>query len=312
MPRRFRCLAYLPVIAAFGLVDPAYAQRDPCQPLLGLFTLPADRAACLAQREERFRQMQFYREQQEQAAQAEAQQEAQAEDQRRQRAEAAAALARRQAAYRSQMAAESSPDNRCKDPDVARMIMAEFGRFKGLAEEDVQAVDIEHLTTIDFDAQSSVMSCHGVFVLNDGRKLIGTFTVRRNVAGDLIDVWRADLDQSLFRYDAPSMPVQRPSTSHGSGIASVPVNGSTGPASDGLADRRKWEVWRGGLSGDEAAGATWWSGQRSLAHPGSCASVPDGFGPDWTKGCVEAQQMLAPFDVRRHSEPAYRIGWNSY
>jgi hypothetical protein len=80
----------------------------------------------------------------------------------------------------------------------------------------------------------------------------------------------------------------------------------------GLADRRQWETWFKSLLGEYKAGAEYWSGHRSLPKPGSC------FGPagqslgDWSKGCVAAQQRLAPTDIRRRSEPDYRRGWNSY
>jgi hypothetical protein len=74
----------------------------------------------------------------------------------------------------------------------------------------------------------------------------------------------------------------------------------------GRNDRIAWETWFNSLSGDYKAGAYYWSGQRSLPHPGPCASPK----PDFTSGCLDAQARLAPSDARRKAEPDYRVGWN--
>ena len=79
---------------------------------------------------------------------------------------------------------------------------------------------------------------------------------------------------------------------------------------EGQADRRTWEAWFASLSGDYQAGAEYWAGQRSLAHPGSCYSPPQLAGVDWTAGCLSAKQKLAPYDVMRKSSEEYRQGWN--
>lgn len=80
----------------------------------------------------------------------------------------------------------------------------------------------------------------------------------------------------------------------------------------GLADRTAWENWFGGLAGERRAGAFYWSAQRSLTHPGSCLGTGGTNLGEFTLGCAEAQRMLAMTDVRRKSEPDYRIGWNAY
>jgi hypothetical protein len=79
----------------------------------------------------------------------------------------------------------------------------------------------------------------------------------------------------------------------------------------GQIDRQAWETWFTGINGDYHAGALYWSGQRSLAHPGSCATPPTGSGADWTAGCLAAQAKLAAPDIRRKAEPDYRLGWNN-
>jgi hypothetical protein len=89
-------------------------------------------------------------------------------------------------------------------------------------------------------------------------------------------------------------------------------SGQPSPAyRQGQADRQAWETWFGTLTGDYRAGADWWSGQRSLPHPGSCSAAPPSAGADWMAGCIAAQERLAPSDVRRRMEPDYRLGWNN-
>ena len=81
----------------------------------------------------------------------------------------------------------------------------------------------------------------------------------------------------------------------------------------GLADRGAWEVWLGRLQGDLQRGAIWWSGQRSLARPGSCLGrIGPSPSADFTAGCAAAQQRLDLADLRRRTEPDYRAGWNSW
>jgi len=86
---------------------------------------------------------------------------------------------------------------------------------------------------------------------------------------------------------------------------------TTGPYQQGQADRQAWETWFGALTGDYRDGAEWWADQRSLPHPGRCDASPPSMGADWTAGCSAAQQKLAPWDVRRKTEPEYRLGWNN-
>ncbi len=81
----------------------------------------------------------------------------------------------------------------------------------------------------------------------------------------------------------------------------------------GLADRRNWETWFAGLTGDHRSGAEYWASHRSLPKPGSCYSSAEGqTSGDWVAGCLAAQRQLARPDVRRKAEPEYRRGWNSY
>jgi len=80
----------------------------------------------------------------------------------------------------------------------------------------------------------------------------------------------------------------------------------------GLTDRRSWEQWYSGLTGDYQQGAEWWSAHRSLPNPPSCGNPTTPAQQDWNAGCLAAQQRLAASDVRRKTDPTYRQGWNSY
>jgi hypothetical protein len=78
----------------------------------------------------------------------------------------------------------------------------------------------------------------------------------------------------------------------------------------GLADRADLENWFNSVEGGYHDGVLYWSGQRSLAHPGSCANPA--MSQSWQEGCVAAQKRLAHSDQRRRSEPEYKRGWNSW
>jgi uncharacterized membrane protein YqiK len=117
-------------------------------------------------------------------------------EQAQRQAEAEAAQARRRAEEETarraaaQLAAENSPDNYCRDRSFAREIMKTFnnvGEKRGF-----EAIDIEHVTTTSFDASEHSVSCHGDFMLANGRRLTGTLSIQPNVAGDMLTRWRAD------------------------------------------------------------------------------------------------------------------------
>jgi hypothetical protein len=80
------------------------------------------------------------------------------------------------------------------------------------------------------------------------------------------------------------------------------------PFQQGLADRRAWETWFAAASGEYRRGALYWAGQRSLVHPGSCATLA----VEAAAGCSAAVARLAGSDVRRKNDPDYRAGWNSF
>jgi hypothetical protein len=92
--------------------------------------------------------------------------------------------------------------------------------------------------------------------------------------------------------------------------ATAPVSPSSREFQEGQADRRAWEAWFNGQSGDYRNGAEYWAAHRSLRNPGSCMASPPSTGASWTAGCSAAQEKLTPSDTRRRTEPEYRLGWN--
>jgi hypothetical protein len=117
------------------------------------------------------------------AAQAQAQRDA-AEQAKRQAAQREQQRVARAEAEAAQRKAEESPENICRG--IAGVLLSDFGELPTMKERNIEAVDIEHLITVRYDAEHSVMMCHGRFVLNRGAPLTGTMTFKLNVAGDLI------------------------------------------------------------------------------------------------------------------------------
>jgi len=306
--------------------------------LLGIFIGPEERqrrAEACAQ--ERKAQWDAYNAQQraetEQREEAEAlakqkQAEEQARLEREQANQKRQALQAQWAAYKNLRAAEDSPDNQCKTPDFARKLIEGWNSLKidvptitayGLGIAEAEAIDIEHLTTTEFDSANSTFKCHGVFVTDRGRRLAGTVAIRPNVAGDPIMSWQADQSQDLSRYEPPSEPepdtiAQAPATRKPEQPLSRIEETTNGSSASGLADRQRWETWLAGLSGDESDGAKWWAANRNVTHHKDCkgAGVAATDEAAWLAGCLNAQQLLTPIDEKRRSDPDYKKGWNSY
>ncbi len=243
------------------------------------------------------------------AAQARAQARAEQDAIRQQvRAEQEAIRAAKDAADRQAMA-ENSPNNHCRDPEVARQLIVDFNSLS----TRLQAVDIEHLTT-NVGTVADV-SCHGVFVLTNGGRLEGNLNYSKNVAGDPIVRWVDGGIASLPELPAPApVPVVDPAPVPPADSAVRPVSVQSAPLQGdvmfqkGLSDRTSWETWFNGLQGDQKTGAFYWAGQRSLSHQGSCQQMSAAF----YDGCTAAKVRLAASDALRKSEPSYKLGWNSY
>ncbi len=134
-------------------------------------------------------------------AQAAAAQEAAAQQQR-----AHEALQARWAAYTALVTAETAPDNQCRKPDTARVLLKTFSDFDNFKESNIKAIDIEHLTTRAYANATGALSCHGIFVTNRGLRLIGTLSIKTNIAGDPIASWTLDDSQDESLYTAPPHP----------------------------------------------------------------------------------------------------------
>lgn len=190
-------------------------------------------------------------------------------------------------------------ENVCAQPSVAKSVIEAFNSFDVFkSSHALQAVDIENLTTISFSTERRVLSCHGVFELKGGGEIEGTVTSKFNVAGEPIVTWqRESLSDAMVSGSTSSIyPESFPSTAD-----------QNSSFSDGKHDRQVWEAWFSGLSGEERDGAYYWSAQRSLSHPGSCARL----GGQGKIGCMEAKVILTKPDFRRSVDPLYKAGWNS-
>ena len=268
-------------------------------------------AAAAAERE---RQAQAEVAAQEAAAREKRAQEIQLAEERKEQRDA---LVARHNEYAQLIALENSPDNECKKPDIARALLQSWSDFDVFKDENLRAIDIEHLTTTAFDASSSTITCHGVFVTNKGARLVGSMQIKKNVAGDPIDTWVPDGSQDLSVYEAP--PPLDPDTlrtitvgSQTDAASVAPPADQTAPSfSDGLADRQRWEAWYSGLNGDEKAGATWYAANRSLSGDHDCTAQSKPDDAPWLAGCLNAQQRLTPVDLKRKSDVQYKRGWNS-
>jgi len=127
---------------------------------------------------------------------------AMAEDHRlRQQAEA-----QRRLRYVELLKLEKAPDNACRDPKLARLVLEGWSNLDAMKGESIRAIDIEHLTTVYFHPESMTFSCHGVFVTSRGFRIAGTVELRKKVAGDPLFIWSRDADQDLSLYDAPPAP----------------------------------------------------------------------------------------------------------
>jgi hypothetical protein len=210
--------------------------------------------------------------------------------------------ARTQAIAAAKIAAEASPDNICREPKVAGRMLDGFNSMDW--PDGRKAVDIEHLVTIANNGDN-YLSCHGVWLLKDGRPMEGTLTLKNNVAGEPIAHWRQEGWQPTLPASKPDLlPATKPTAP--SVVPAVAVATSSS-FNDGASDRMTWEAWFNGLSGEERDGAYYWAAQRSLKNPGDCARL----GGAGQVGCAEAKARLSPGDARRKTEPEYKAGWNS-
>jgi hypothetical protein len=125
------------------------------------------------------------------------------------------------------MRAENAPDNHCREADVARRMITAWNGLDTMRAAGMKTVDIEHLTTVSFDAQNRAVACHGVFVTSQGLRFVGTATVKTNVAGDPAFVWQRDQNQDLAAYAAPGTNADTPASA--SSAREQPASDTAGP-----------------------------------------------------------------------------------
>ena len=179
---------------ACAQMPPAHAQSQydaECRPLPipGYMMVPQDPSAdCLrSQAAQRYQAQQAQRVRDAEAARAQAQ--AQALENARVAAEQQAMRAaadRIRAVEEAQANAEQSPDNWCRDPKVAGMLIDDFNIMASI-EGAYEALDIEHLVTVR--NENGILSCHGMFINTHEMRVEGTLTYRPNAAGEVIAHW---------------------------------------------------------------------------------------------------------------------------
>jgi hypothetical protein len=105
----------------------------------------------------------------------------------------AAEEARASQAKKIDPTSEESPDNTCKSPDIARLVLAGFNRLgrSHYGYNSRRAVDITHMRTLYYKDYTD-MACHGSFQLTTGASVTGTMVFRPNIANDLMFEWKAD------------------------------------------------------------------------------------------------------------------------
>jgi hypothetical protein len=92
----------------------------------------------------------------------------------------------------AELAAENSPDNHCREQKIAGNLIDYFNGLQAASDFNARAVDIDHLSTVRFDADHQAISCHGSFILQNGNGISGTMNTRLNVAGRLLTEFHRD------------------------------------------------------------------------------------------------------------------------
>ena len=115
---------------------------------------------------------------------------------------------------------------------------------------------------------------------------------------------------------APPAPAPIPATvtpppTPSAQLAATTSSGGSRAYWEGRGARQAWENWFAGLAGEYKAGADYWAAHRSLPNPGTCGNPSSSEQTEWWKGCTSAKAFLYGTDIRRKTEPDYRLGWNS-
>jgi hypothetical protein len=87
----------------------------------------------------------------------------------------------------------------------------------------------------------------------------------------------------------------------------VSTGGGSSSFEKGHNDRVIWETWFQGLVGEQHDGALCWASTRSTNARGSCHGDLE-----FMTGVNSAKAFLDPVDANRLTDPAYRLGFNTY
>ena len=90
-------------------------------------------------------------------------------------------------------------------------------------------------------------------------------------------------------------------------VQQAPTGGGGTSFEKGHSDRVVWERWFNSLTGEQREGASYWASVRSTSQRAPCQGSAE-----FMTGCVPAKAFLDPVDAQRLSDPAYRLGWNTY
>ena len=116
------------------------------------------------------------------------------------------------------------------------------------------------------------------------------------VAGDLLAALRQPVAAPVQGGLPAPVPLAQPS----------PASAHT----EGMSDRRGWEVWLAGLQGAYRQGAIFAQTHISDAQPASCYGPNNLNRGDFTLGCDVARQRLTPVIGKIRSSADYATGWN--
>lgn len=83
-------------------------------------------------------------------------------------------------------------DDKCLNQDNAKMVMKNVDAMNYAKSRELQVVDIEEFHEISNPDPKAILTCHGVFIFNNGPKISATFISKTNVAGDSISSFTPD------------------------------------------------------------------------------------------------------------------------
>lgn len=84
------------------------------------------------------------------------------------------------------------PPNYCSAPVLARGLLDGFNSLPVIKQANARANDVKYVTTVQFEPDQRIISCHGTFLLASGGSRSGVLSTRPNAVGDIVTTWDAD------------------------------------------------------------------------------------------------------------------------